>query len=347
MNIQTAKQVLPKLIKHDIVPWLHGRQGIGKTQIVQQIAESLGAGFQALYPATQEVGDLLGLQEKEGKGSVHLRPEWFPTEGEGILFIDEINRAHPDVVQAMFSLVTGKKIHTHVLPPGWKIIVAGNYNNSRFNVTDMSDDAWLSRFCHLDFQPTVEEFIVFAESKGRRTVADFIREQRGCLESTKKENLMSFDFVTPDRRSWNEMIGPLEQEDLGDAQFEVYQGIIGTAAAAAFIQFKQTQEKGISLADILNGYGPTIRKRVIECSKNGDARFDLLSQAVDELVANIQQDKLFLTPKAEKVDALERFMLDVPLELLSKMVTDFQATENFRGKQTILSNAKIAERLRK
>jgi alkaline phosphatase D len=347
MNISAAKKIIPKLIKHDVVPWLHGRQGIGKTQVVQQVAKELGVGFMALYPATQEVGDLLGLQEKEGKGSVHLRPEWFPTEGEGILFIDEINRAHPDVVQAMFSLVTGKKIHTHVLPPGWKIVVAGNYNNSRFNVTDMSDDAWLSRFCHLDFQPTIEEFIAFTESQGKRTVADFIREQRGCLESIKKENTMSFDFVTPDRRSWNEMIGPLEKEDLGDDEFEVYQGIIGTAAAAAFIQFKQTQEKGIALRDILNGYGKTVRKRVLECSKDGDARFDLLSQAAEELMANIKQDKLFLTPVETKVDSLERFMLDVPLELLSKMVSDISSTENFRGKQQILSNSKIAERLRK
>jgi len=137
MNIQQAKQTLPILMKHDIVAFLWGVQGVGKTETVRQIADSNGGGFVHLHLATQEVGDLVGLLKHNNDGTVsHACPEWLPTPqaieagrfaSTGIVFLDELNRAHPDVLQAIFSLVMGKTIHTHKLADGWKIVVAGNY----------------------------------------------------------------------------------------------------------------------------------------------------------------------------------------------------------------------------
>jgi MoxR-like ATPase len=159
MNIQDFKKYLPTLLKNNIVPFTWGNQGIGKTQSIAQVAAQAGIGFVHLHLATQEVGDLVGLLMIQADGTVkHARPEWFPTEGEGIIFLDELNRAHPDVIQAMFSFITSKTIHTHKLPDGWKIVAAGNYQSDQFNVTDTSDAAWMSRFCHIELQPTVQEF---------------------------------------------------------------------------------------------------------------------------------------------------------------------------------------------
>lgn len=311
MNIQDFQKTLPTLLKNNIVPFVWGYQGIGKTQSVGQVAKANGLGFVHLHLATQEVGDLVGLLVHRTDGTVqHAPPEWFPTSGEGIIFLDELNRAHPDVIQAMFSFITSKTIHRHKLPDGWKIVAAGNYNSSEFTVTDTSDAAWMSRFCHLHLQPSVTEFTAFAESKGLDTVASFISEHGACLEAKYPETP---DLaVRPDRRSWIEMIGPLENEDMADEiRFEVYAGIIGQAAATTFFAHKKTATKAIKLKAILTDY-VKVRTRVREANALGDTRFDLLTTPLDELTHQLGKDPHFLTDKG--VENLKQFFLDIPLE---------------------------------
>ena len=212
MNITEIKKVVPVLLKNKVVPYFHGQQGIGKTQVVKQIAKENDLKLIHLHLATQDVGDLVGLLIHGENGTVkHARPEWFPAEGRGIVYLDEINRAHPDVLQAMFSFVTEGTIHRHKLPEGWAIIAAGNYQSNMFNTTEMSDAAWTSRFCHIDFQPTKEEFILFAEDKKAFSVASFIRSQPEMLQVQHKERL-NMSMITPDPRSYLDAIAKLEEE---------------------------------------------------------------------------------------------------------------------------------------
>lgn len=342
MNIQDFQKTLLTLLKNDIVPFVWGYQGIGKTQTVAQVAKKNNLGFVHLHLATQEVGDLVGLLSiNPVTGTVsHARPEWFPTEGEGIIFLDELNRAHPDVIQAMFSFITSKTIHTHVLPKGWKIIAAGNYNNDQFNVTDTSDAAWMSRFAHIQLEPTVTEFISYAETRGCETVAAFIQDHSAMLEAKPKEKEVL--SVTPDRRSWIEMIGPLEEEEMEDSiRFEVYSGIVGTAAAAAFFAFNKTANRSIKLRDIMRDYGK-VRVRVLEANKAKDTRFDLLSAPIDELTHKLGENPKLLTEGAVK--NLKDYFLDIPLELLSK-VTKKLGAMSFDNKDVLLNDPVFVAKL--
>src|ERR1019366_7781561 len=119
MNFTEIKKTIPVLLRNRVVPFLWGAQGVGKTQGVRQIAEEMGGGFVHLNLATQEVGDLVGLLVHNSDGTVkHARPEWFPIEGKGIVFLDECNRASPDGLQAMFPFITEGTIHTHRLGSG-------------------------------------------------------------------------------------------------------------------------------------------------------------------------------------------------------------------------------------
>lgn len=341
MNIQDFKKTFPTLLKNNIVAFIHGAQGIGKTQSVAQVAKELGVGFVHLHLATQEVGDLVGLLVNNGDGTVqHARPEWFPTEGKGIIFLDELNRAHPDVIQAMFSFITSKTIHRHKLPDGWKIVAAGN-RGLQFNVTDDSDAAWMSRFCHIELNPTVAEFAAYAEGQGLDTVASFIPEHPQMLESKPKADAAL--FVTPDRRSWVEMIGPLENEDMEEqARFEVYSGIIGTVATTAFFAWKKTAERAIKLKDILKDYAK-VRARVQDAHKEGkDTRFDLLSAPIDELTTKLELNPALLT--VESVPNLQQYLLDIPLELLSKAVKKL-GTLSFDNKDALLNAKEFNDRL--
>lgn len=345
MNIVSLKKVLPVLLKHDVVPFLWGNQGIGKTQSIKQYAKENNLGFVHLHAATQDVGDLVGLLIKTDDGRVkHARPEWMPTEGEGIFFLDELNRASSEVLQALFSFITEGTIHTHRKPLGWKIVAAGNYQNNSFNVTDTSDAAWLSRFCHIDVKPDVAEFVSFAEDKNNFSVASFIRENPNCLESDGS----TFDksFIKPDRRAWIDMIGLLENdcETLGDSMFEVYAGCVGTAAASSFIANKKKQEKTFSIKEILKDY-PKVRPKVLAiCSNGSDVRLDILNSPIEELIIALQKYKDILV--MSDIDNLIQFLIDIPLELSMKLFDSIKSID-FLHKKDLMNNARFVEHILK
>lgn len=342
MNFTEMKVALPIIMKHRVVPFIWGAQGIGKTQGVKQVAADIGGGFVHLHLATQEVGDLVGLLVHNADGTVsHARPSWFPTEGRGVVYLDELNRAAPDVLQALFSFITEGTIHTHKLPEGWRAVAAGNYQTSLFNVTDTSDSAWMSRFCHLDFQPSVEEFVVHAESRGAYSVADFIRRHPELLEVKHKERL-NLSMVTPDRRAYLEMLAPLDEEAaLESMRYEIYSGIVGATAAASYISDKKIAHDKLSGRDVLNRF-ESVKNKILDASNAKNTRFDLLNGASDEILA--------MLPSADLTDSqmknFKSFLLTVPAEMSLKIINNLH-TCSWRQKNSILNNPEFAAMFKK
>lgn len=349
MNIRNVKKVLPVLLKHNICPFLWGSQGIGKTESVKQYCKENGLDLRILYTATQEVGDLIGLLVKnDADGTAyHTRPEWFPIEGKGIIFLDELNRAPNDVLQALFSFITKGALHRHQLPEGWKVVAAGNYQSERFSVTDTSDAAWLSRFCHIDFTPEVEEWLVYAESRGAADVADFVREQPNMLElSAKDAGRLDTSFIVPDRRAMLEGIGMLEisQELPEDTLYEVYSGIVGPAAASAYLAWKNKKEKSLTLQQILTKYTGSVQARVKSLSSTGnDRRFDLLNQPIDELMVKLETTPNLLT-KGKYLENIKEYLLDIPKELALKAFVRMAKLPSFHGKDAFINDYDYAVR---
>ena len=78
--------------KSPICIW--GRHGIGKTQLVEFIAETEGFKFAYIAPAQfEEMGDLVGMPRVIDGVTKFLAPDWVPTEeGPGILLIDDTER---------------------------------------------------------------------------------------------------------------------------------------------------------------------------------------------------------------------------------------------------------------
>lgn len=347
MNIQDFKKTLPVFFRNNVVPFVWGNQGIGKTQSIKQVADEMGAELIHLHLATQEVGDLIGLLVHSADGTVsHARPEWMPPADctkSYVLFLDEYNRAHPDVIQASFSIPTARMIHRHKLPKNCFVVAAGNHNSDSFNVSDTSDAAWMSRFCHITLQPTVQEFTTYARDKGHDSIADFITDHQQMLETkVKSEKAPHEALVTPDRRSWLEMIAPLELETMDEAvRYEVYEGILGTAAASAFMAFKKTSAKTIKLRDILKDYSK-VRKLVKEATNDRDTRFDILSLATDELAQKLETTPKFLNEKS--IVQLHEFFLDLPKELLCQLVKKLGGI-NFDYKKELLNSSDFTKRL--
>lgn len=231
---------------------LAGRHGIGKSQILTRYFKSKGMPVKTLFLGQMsDPGDLLGLpnkDEKTGK-TVFMPPYWFPVDGQPIvLFLDEINRARPEILQTVMDLVLNRKLAGRELPEGSRIIAAGN-DGEEYQLTDL-DPALVSRFNIYTFRPTVEDWLLWATRTGLdERILNFIGANPELLDrsaDTKEDQGLDKD---PDRRAWEKVARLMENiPNPLPVHQKVVAGIIGVQAASQlFLSFRKDDLSPIDL----------------------------------------------------------------------------------------------------
>jgi len=114
-----------------------GDHGIGKTAIIRNFWEKLGIKYAIFSGATLDPWtDLIGIPrpiEKDGKMVIeYIRPQTLPDNVEAI-YIDEINRSHPKVRNALLELLQFKSINGRRFPNLRVIWAAANPPDTEFN----------------------------------------------------------------------------------------------------------------------------------------------------------------------------------------------------------------------
>ena len=215
---------------------LTGRHGIGKSQILTNYFEAKGMRVVALFLGQMsDPGDLLGLPTKDeatGK-TTFMPPYWFPVDGQPVvLFLDELNRARPEILQTVMDLVLNRKLAGRLLPEGSRIISACN-DGDEYQLTDL-DPALVSRFNIYTFRPSVEEWLLWATRKGLdKRITQFISANPELLDrssDTKEEQGLEKD---PDRRAWEKVARVMENiSDPKQVHQKIVAGIVGVQTAA-------------------------------------------------------------------------------------------------------------------
>lgn len=335
MNISTLKEALPYLFKANIATMVVGHHGVGKSQAVAQYATENDMEFIDLRLGTQDVGDLLGLAdfERDAKGNLvatkFMRPDWFPTDpnSKGIIFLDEVNRARRDVLQAVFQLVLDKRLHRYVLPKGWQVIAAMNPNTGDYIVTDIGDKAFMDRFCHIKLAPSRQEFFKFAkERKFDDRLVQFLQEQPEMLQS----ELEAFDLseIKPSRRSWEAVNRLIAISTPTNVLSELITGLVGTVAASACIKALNSEDKPITAAEVMENYSK-VQKRVKSYSTAKNAKIDMLKFTCDSIQEWVSSDKKALTK--EQAQNLSDFLWDIPRDLSYGMARELILDERTRS----------------
>ncbi len=215
--------------------FIWGPPGIGKSQIVQQKGAEMGLEILDVRAVLLDPVDLRGIPHITDNGlSKWCAPSFLPQDGEGILFLDELNAAPPLVQAACYQLILDRKIGEYNLPEGWAIIAAGNREKDRA-VTHRMPSALANRFIHIDFTVDIEEWLNWAEKQNiAREIIDFIKFRPGLLHDFNPEkNNRAF----PSPRSW-EFASQLVLSGLtGDVLHELLEGTVGKAAATEFTGF--------------------------------------------------------------------------------------------------------------
>lgn len=246
----------PTILYKSITALAHMRQpfmiwgdpGVGKSQIVAQAADALfmhigkngskrprDSYFRDLRAVLLDPVDLMGIPIIEKGRTCWAAPRMLPSEGSGLLFFDELNRAPVMVQNACLQLVLDRRIGEYTLPDGWVVGAAGNYENE--TGVQRMPDALRSRFTHLRAEPDIDDWAAFANRQNYdAAVVAFVRFRPELLHKydraqARKENA----FPCP--RTWEFASRIVQQGVSRSVEQGLLAGTVGEAAALEFAAF--------------------------------------------------------------------------------------------------------------
>ena len=242
VNYKELKEIL-EMTPYDQNTFIAGDHGIGKSQIVEEFYANKGFQVEPVFLGQMsDAGDLLGLPDKKeitwGEATQlimdFLPPAWWQNDKPFCLFLDELNRGRPEIMQVIFDLCLNRRLGGRKLPKGSVVVAAANVG-AEYQVTDL-DPALVSRFNVYRLKPTVGEWLEHATVKGvDKRIISFIQNNEQFLDPKMDENADSLN-KTPDRRAWfkvNDVIKPI-QSKLQDIHFKMLSGVIGQTAVGMF-----------------------------------------------------------------------------------------------------------------
>jgi AAA domain (dynein-related subfamily) len=318
IKVRTLLEIAPKLpVETSIL--LRGKHGIGKSDIVRQIAAKIGVneGFTSFPVIDRRMsqmseGDMLGLPIVTGNSTKFLPPDWFvfACENPCALFLDELNRASIEVMQCAFQIVLNREMNGHKLHPQTRVFAAVN-NSSEYTINEI-DPALLDRFWCVDVDPDTKDWIKWAqelaEPRIHENVVEFIRGQDKWLDPSRSG---AASDVSPSRRSWEFLNRALLNAGLmetpgNDAFYHMSLGFVGTEATIAFHSFVSTIDNAVTGEEIINDY----KKVKPRLEKLGQEKLNIAVEKVtDYCVKNLKE----LDKKQAK--NFRQFMQSLPGEL--------------------------------
>ncbi|PIE68759.1 MAG: ATPase [Deltaproteobacteria bacterium] len=229
--------------------FLWGAPGVGKSQVVRQVAHNLDRELCDIRAVLLDPVDLRGLPKIGAANTTQwCAPSFLPSTGSGILFLDELNAAPPLVQAACYQLILDRRLGEYVLPDGWTVVAAGNRESDRA-VTHRMPSALANRFVHLEFETDLDDWIAWA------VVRDITPLLRAFLRF-RPELLHAFDPTRgekafPSPRSWEFVAGILDAEPQHEVLHDLLSGTVGAGAASELMGFMRIYRNLPDVDDVL------------------------------------------------------------------------------------------------
>lgn len=233
---------------------LHGRPGVGKTELVQTLATRIGADLFDLRLTTIEPQDLRGLPffDHAERKTVWYPPEDLPDrDTPAILFLDELTAAAPSLQPTVYGLLQERRIGRHRLPDSTMIIAAGNQVEDGAIAYDMGT-ALSDRLIHIIVQADPDDWLkTYAVPAGiHPTVAAFIRTRPDLLETTE-DSLRRGQMIACTPRSWTRVSQIMQAVPDRALRQVMIAGTVGAAPAAEFALLADDIAASLNIADLL------------------------------------------------------------------------------------------------
>lgn len=358
MNIKEAKEQIKNAITayftkdnfgNYIIPierqrpiFLMGAPGIGKTAIMEQMAEELGVGLVSYSMTHHTRQSALGLPFIEKKiygGQEYSVSEYTMSEiiasvydmmentgvKEGILFLDEINCVSETLAPAMLQFLQYKIFGRHHVPDGWIVVTAGNppeYNNS---VREFDIATW-DRLKRVDVEPNYDVWKEYAYKKGIHpaiiTYLDIKRTDFYKIETTVDGK----SFVTA--RGWSDlsdMIGLYESSGIQVDEKLVAQYLQNRKIAKDFAIYYDLFNKYKSDYQVDKILNSKVTEEIKERARKAkfDERLALLGMLLDAITEELK--KVSLMEQVQK--ELLKYLKNIRAELSKPEIDGVEAVK--------------------
>lgn len=333
--------------------FLLGAPGVGKTAIMEQIAQELGialVSYSMTHHTRQSALGLPFIEKKEYEGREYQVSEYTMSEiiasiydvmresgiKEGILFLDEINCVSETLAPSMLQFLQYKVFGRHRVPEGWIIVTAGNppeYNKSvrEFDVVTMD------RLKVLEVEADYGVWKEYAKKQGIHAVItsylDLKKEHFYRIETTVKGR----SYVTA--RGWEDLSQILELYE--ESGLPVDETLAGqylrneriVKEFTAYYDLYNKYKRNYHIGEILAGKAPEealIRAK----AASFDERLSLLGMLTDKIMEEIKD-------RVETADYLSDLMVSL------KAIRSLTEKEEAESKAVMDMLEKLAETKKK
>lgn len=336
--------------------FLLGAPGIGKTAIMEQIAQEMGialVSYSMTHHTRQSALGLPFIKQREYGGVTYDVSEYTMSEiiasvyetmeesgvKEGVLFLDEINCVSETLAPSMLQFLQYKVFGKHKVPEGWVIVTAGNppeYNKSvrEFDVVTMD------RLKVLSVEADYKTWKIYARERGvHGAILNFLdmkREYFYHMETTTEGR----SYVTA--RGWEDLsqVILLYEEDglkVDETLFAQYiQNSKIVKEFGAYYDLYNKYKRDYEIDALLQG---DISQAMISKAKNAsfDERLSLLGMLIDKVqteMKDVMETSFYLTE------------LMIPLKAIKTGETVYELTGKMAdARETLLHNLEKANSL--
>lgn len=298
--------------------FLLGSPGIGKTAVMEQIAQELGialVSYSMTHHTRQSALGLPFITHKNYKGMEFDISEYTMSEiiasiyevmensgiEEGILFLDEINCVSETLAPSMLQFLQYKVFGKHKVPEGWVIVTAGNppeYNKSvrEFDVVTMD------RMKLVEVEADYETWKEYALGQGIHNAIITYLDMKKSDFYRVEASVGGKSYVTA--RGWEDLSAMMllcEEEDI-----VVDEALIGqylhndklVREFGAYYELYNKYKKDYKIEEILDG---TYATNTINRAKEAkfDERLSLLGMLMDKIESEMREN-------LEKADVLRQ-----------------------------------------
>ncbi len=296
-------------------PLFVGPPGIGKSEIIQDWCKRNNLPFIDLRAAYLEAPDLIGFPSVENvdgrQVTVHNVPEFWPVDGEGVLLLEEPNRGTTSVMNTMMQLLTDRKVHKYVLPPGWIIAGAINPENEHNDVNTM-DTALKDRFEIFEVNYDKNTFVEFMKVNDWDNNIIMFIESNTWTYSKPEDVGDGIGNKYLSSRTFSKLNAALKSEVPKEMELDIYEAILGKNVGRAFFQF-------------MNDEQPVLYKDIIKNPKQAFAKLAKFSNPEDYKAGHISLTMKDIVDNHDiKDDVLAQVLLHIPADHGPALISDLE-----------------------
>lgn len=295
---------------------LMGPPGIGKTQIMEQVARECGIALVAYtitHHTRQSAVGLPFIKEEEFGGKTYSVTEYTMSEiiasvyqrmrdtglSQGILFIDEINCVSETLAPTMLQFLQCKTFGNQAIPAGWIIVAAGNPPEYNRSVREF-DMVTLDRVRRMDIASDYTVWKEYARNVQVHNALLSYLEIRPKNFYKVEADVDGLQFVTA--RGWEDLSELLKSyEALGipvntEVVYEFLRHQDVAEDVAAYIDLYQKYQDDYGIEEILQGRAKSdVFRRLSQAAF--DERLSVVNLLFDGLLQGMRkvQDEKWLT----------------------------------------------------